>query len=103
MDKTLTKRYPPNTSAPVWLYLLACLSLAVGILAGMGVGSEDGAAGWAVFVSGFTGFVVCGFFGAVIVRLTDIRYLAALQVEDKLGAVRAAESANDARPSPSAR
>jgi hypothetical protein len=97
------KPYPQTTSAPAWLYLLACLSLAVGIFAGLGVGSESAVAGWMIFTSGFTGFVVCGFFGAVIVRLTDIRYLAALQVEDKLDALQAAESANGAQPSPSTR
>ena len=81
---SLPRRYPQRTSAPTWLYMLACLSLVGGILAGAGVGTENGPEGWAIFASGLAGFVVCGFFGAVVLRLTDIRYLLALQTQDEL-------------------
>lgn len=89
----VSKRYPERTSAPIWLYLLACLSLVGGILAGLGVGSENAIAGWAIFGSGLAGFVTCGFFGAVILRLTDIRYLFALQMQGELAEVTNAQPA----------
>lgn len=113
MNEILAGRYPRSSNAPTWLNLAAILFLVFGIIAGLVFGqttfggdfysSQATWTGWAFFAGGFGGFVFFAGMGAVVGRLTDIRYLAALQVEDKLDALQAAESASDAQPSPSAR
>lgn len=115
MNEILAERYPRSSSAPTWLNLAAILFLVFGIIAGLVFGqttfggdfysSQATWTGWAFFAGGFGGFVFFAGMGAVVGRLTDIRYLAALQVEDKLDAMRAAaaDPAKGARPSSSAR
>lgn len=113
MSNTPTKRYAPSTSAQTWLNAAAVLFLVFGVIAGFAIGSTSFGGdfyssqatwtGWAFFAGGVAGFVLFAGMGAVVGRLTDIRYLAALQVEDKLDALRAVDPVNAAQPSPSAR
>lgn len=93
----VSKRYPARTSAPTWLNAAAVLFLAFGIIAGIAIGSTSFGGdfyssqatwyGWAFFAFGFAGFVFFAGMAAVIGRLTDVRYLLALQTQDELAAV----------------
>lgn len=88
------KRYPARTSAPAWLNAAAVLFLAFGIVAGIAIGSTSFGGdfyssqatwyGWAFFAFGFACFVFFASVAAVVGRLTDIRYLLALQTQDEL-------------------
>jgi len=90
----VSKRYPARTSAPTWLNAAAVLFLAFGIIAGIAIGSTRFGGdfyssqatwyGWALFAFGFAGFVFFAGMAAVVGRLTDMRYLLALQTQDEL-------------------
>lgn len=77
--------YQRSTSAPSWLFALACIALVGGIIGALVLGNSygelSGAMAWAVFWSGLCSFAFFGALGAIVERLTDIRYLIALQVK----------------------
>lgn len=87
-------KFKPETHAGTWLDVAAVLSLIGGIITGLSFGTQtfggdffSAAAtwvGWAFFACGLAGFVLFAACGAVIERLTSIRYMLGLQVTDKL-------------------